>query len=148
MKKQIDLSPYSKGVDDTMIRTSFIEDYQLMLMYCTLNNHNPITISELEKTYNKIFSTNFSKSYFFQKLRKIEHFGLFIKKPILECFNAKKKTDLDNLIIAKHNEWLMRDIPKQFREQFTKNIYYVLTEKGEEWVAFVSQQLKKIKEGR
>lgn len=149
MKKKIniDLTPFAKEVDDATIRKTFINDNNLMLIYCVLNNHNPITISELTKTYNKTFSTNFNKAWLFQELKKIEYFGLFIKKSYSDCINTKTKSEIDSQIIEKHKAWLMGCIPKHFSERFSKNKYYVLTPKGEEWVEFVSQQLKKIKGG-
>jgi len=147
-RKEIDLTPFTKEVDDGTIRKTFANDYDLMIVYCVLNNYNPLTISELSQTYNKLFSKGLSKIWVFDKLKKIEYFGLFVKKSYSECINTKNKTETDNKIIEKHKQWMMGGIPKHFSERYGTNAYYVLTEKGEEWVEFVSNQLKKIKEGR
>jgi repressor of nif and glnA expression len=147
-RKEINLIPLAKEVDDGTIRKTFVNDYDLMLIYCILNNHNPVTVTELSNHYNKIIGKSLSKAWVFYKLKKIEYFGLFEKKSYLDCVNAEQKTDIDNKIIEKHKQWLMGGIPQHFSERYGTNAYYILTDKGEEWVDFVANQLKKIKEGR
>ena len=145
MKKQVDLEQYTPKIDDTFIRRIFINDIELIKLYCVLNNHNPITISELTRTYNRVFITNHSKSWTTEKLRKVEHFKLFIKKSYKECL--KTKTDkIEDTIISKHKQWVST-LPPQFEKGYERNIYYVLTEEGDKWMEFIEQQLKKIKGG-
>lgn len=62
----------------------------------------------------------------------------------------KKKTieSKDAEIIKKHKE-MLKDIPPQFHKIYDNIKYYVLTQKGNDWVDIVAEQMKKrFKNGR
>ena len=142
--KLIDFSKYQINPTDPMIRQVFFKDQDLRFIFLVLNNHEPLTISQLSRQFNKTFSTGYPKVWFYDKLTKIEHFGLFEKKPFKECSENGNTIDLE--IIKKHKEWLLTQ-PEQFYKRYMSNEYIYLTKKGISWVDKVDEIQQRFKQG-
>lgn|SRR3990167_2199926 len=138
--KLIDLSIYKVEPSKQMIKQVFYKDEELRFLFMILNNHQPSTLTELERQYNKLWLTQYSKSWVQGKLRKLEHFGLFGRHCVFECKENGHSIEISTL--KKHREWAETQ-PVQFRKRYEAMEYYYLTEKGLEWVDDVDKIQRK-----
>ncbi len=70
-RKMIDLSQYAVAPSETFIRKIFFRDEELRFLYFIINNEQPITVPELMRRYNQLFSTLHERSWVYGKLEKI-----------------------------------------------------------------------------
>ena len=138
--KIIDLSTFQVEPSKERIRQIFFRDEELRFVFMLLNNNQPVTLPELENQYNKLWMTQYSKSWVSGKLRKLNNFGLFEKRPVYEC--NENGNAIEVTILTKYREWA-KTRPVQFRKRFETTEYYSLTEKGLEWVNDVEKIQKK-----
>lgn len=145
-KKKIDLTPFVQDQDDNLVRNIFYNDFDLKLLFLSLNNHEPISLPQLTQQFNSTFHKNFPKGWVVSKLKKIENFGLIERKSFSDC--KKNSSGMEHQIIQNHSKWLLdSDIPAQFQKIYNNVKYYYLTEQGQHWVDIVSEQLGRNKNG-
>lgn len=142
--KKIDLSKFAVEPTEPLIRQVFYKDQDLRLIFFLINNHQPLTLSELTRQYNKLFSSNYQRTWIYQKLLKIENYGMLDKRAVWEC-----KADgvaIEVQILETHAKWLIGK-SKSFEKRFQSNEYIYLTTKGNEWVKKVEELQQRVSGG-
>ena len=142
MKKKIDLSGFAGVVDDSLIRKTFFNDNDLMIVYCMVYQEDVITIPQLHRKYNRLRGTGLSKAWVYTKLYKIDNYGLISRRRVSEC--TPNGSSADSMILEKHKQWAAEAaLTRQLHPTHNEDTYYFLTEKGLKWIDWISEELKR-----
>src|SRR3990167_671516 len=140
-RKKVDYTRFAVNPSETLLRQVFFKDQDLRFIWFIINDEHPITIPQLTRIFNKTYSTTHDRVWFYQKLNKVQNFGIFEKKPYMDC--KENGTSIELEIIKKHREWLL-DQPEQFHNRYNRvNAYLYLTDKGLAWTDEVEQMQKR-----
>ena len=72
--KKIDLSAFAGVIDDSVIRKTFYNDNDLMILCCLIYEQEATSIPQLHKKFNKLRGKNYTRPWVYTKLNKIDTF--------------------------------------------------------------------------
>ena len=89
-RKKVDYTQFAVNPSETLLRQVFFKDQDLRFIWFIINDEHPITIPQLTRIFNKTYSTTHDRVWFYQKLNKVQNFGIFEKNEIYMTLPYKK----------------------------------------------------------